>query len=384
MKKKISILGSTGSIGVNVLNVIKENPSKFEVVGLAAKSNVALIEQQIKFFMPRLAALYDDDGGSRLRDSVGGLGCEVLCGAQGVGAVATMEEADLVVSAIVGAAALLPTYWAIKAKKNVALANKETLVMAGEIVVKDARCKGSILPIDSEHSAIFQALLGESDKDLRKLILTASGGPFYSLDKEQLSKVSPREALRHPNWTMGPKITIDSATLMNKGLEVLEAKWLFGLPEDKIDVVIHPQSIVHSMVEFCDGTIKALLGIPDMRIPISYALSYPERLPNKLPSLDLASVRELTFDRPNLDNFPCLRYAYEAARAGGTAPAALNAANEVAVAAFLGGEIGFLEIPFVIRETMQFHSVSAVYLIEDVLKADKWAREKAAELISQL
>lgn len=384
MEKRISILGSTGSIGCNVLNVVRENPSKFKVVGLAAKSNAALLEEQVKFFKPKLAALYDECAALRLQETLGGLGCEVLCGAEGLKAVARMDDADLVVSSIVGAAALLPTYCAIQAKKNVALANKETLVMAGEIVVREAQGNSLILPIDSEHSAIFQSLLGESKKELRKLILTASGGPFYSLDREQLLKVSPKEALKHPNWTMGPKITIDSSTLMNKGLEVMEAKWLFGLSEDQIEVVIHPQSIVHSMVEFCDGTIKAVLGIPDMRVPISYALSYPERLPNKLPSLDLAGLKELTFDRPDLENFPCLRYAYEAARVGGTTPAVLNAANEVAVEAFLGGKIGFLEIPMVIEETMRLHSPLAVSVIEDVLKADIWAREKARELIWQL
>src|SRR3989338_239894 len=380
--KKISILGSTGSIGVNALDVISKHPDKFQVVGLAAGENDSLLQAQIEKFKPRIAALFNEKHSDKLKKKIKDKNVKIASGIDGVLEVATIKDADMIISAIVGAAGLIPTISAIKAGKDIALANKETLVMAGEIVMKEADGKCRIIPIDSEHSAIFQSLTGEKRENIRKLILTASGGPFRNYPKEQFEDIKPEDALKHPNWSMGTKITIDSATLINKVFEVIEARWLFGMADENIEVLIHPQSIIHSLVEFIDGSIIAQLGIPDMRIPISYALNYPDRLENALPSLNLAQVKNLSFEMPDTEKFPCLKLAFEALKKGETMPAVLNAANEVAVNAFLNREISFNKIPEIIKKTMKSHRVSLIREISDVLKADRWAREYAKKLIA--
>lgn len=376
--KRLSILGSTGSIGVSTLDIVARFPERFEVVGLAAGGNIDLLMQQIERFRPKYVSVSEEDAALSLK----GMGCEVSHGVEGAIRIATAPESEMVVSAIVGAAGLVPTVAAIKAKKEIALANKETLVMAGELVMKEAGEAGvKILPVDSEHSAIFQSIVGHNRDEIKRLILTASGGPFLSYPMERLTKVTPGDALNHPNWQMGKKVTIDSASLMNKGLEVIEARWLFDIPSERIDVHVHPQSIIHSMVEYIDGSVIAQMGIPDMRIPISYALSYPERLPIPLPSLNLFEIERLTFVRPDHERFPCLSLAYKALEAGGTMPAVLNAANEVAVDAFLNGKIGFLDIPRMIENVISSHSNAPASHVDDVLRADLWAREKAKGMI---
>jgi len=386
--KKIVLLGSTGSIGANALQLAADFPDRFQVVGLTAGSNNDKLLAQIRRFRPRSAALADEAAADRLRrqcrsrPDLRGLKIEILSGMDGLVRVATLDEADIVVSAIVGSAGLVPTLEAIRAKKTIALANKEPLVMAGPIVQQEARRQGvAILPVDSEHSAIFQSMSGQRRSDVRRLILTASGGPLIDLPLAKRRTIKPVQALKHPTWRMGAKITIDSATLMNKGLEVIEARWLFDIPPDRIDVVIHRQSIVHSMVEYRDGSVIAQMGIPDMRGPLAYALNYPERLPLGLPSLDLTKVKSLTFEPPDLKKFPCLGYAREALETGGTMPAVLNAANEVAVGAYLSGRIGFLEIARLIRKTMDGHVPQAAKSLEDVLEADRWGRERALKAI---
>lgn len=382
--KKIVLLGSTGSIGVNTLDVASRFPDRFRIVGLTAGENIALLEKQIKTFRPKIVSVLKEDAAERLRQRCRDYDVEIRSGVEGMISAAAFSEADMVVSAIVGAAGLVPTVAAIRAGKDVALANKETLVMAGEIVTKEAEKKGvKILPVDSEHSAILQAL-GSHEKDsVKRLILTASGGPFYNTPFSRKRLIKPKDALKHPNWKMGRKITIDSATLMNKGLEVIEARWLFDIPSEKIDVLIHPESIVHSMVEYIDGAVIAQLGVPDMRIPISYALGYPERLNSGFPSLDLARIGSLTFKKPDTKRFPCLSYAYEALDIGGTMPAVLNAANEAAARAFLKEEIGFLDIPKIIKKVMNRHVRQNIVTIEDVLLADRWARERAEDFIKR-
>ena len=380
--KKISILGSTGSIGVNALDVISRHPDKFQVVALAAGENDSLLQSQIDRFKPKVAALFNEKNSDKLKKTIKDKNVKIVSGVDGVIEAATVKEADMVISAIVGAAGLIPTISAIKAKKDIALANKETLVMAGEIVMREAEGKCRIIPIDSEHSAIFQSLTGEKRENIRKLILTASGGPFRNYPKEQFEDIKPEDALKHPNWRMGQKITIDSATLMNKGFEVIEAKWLFGIADENIEVLIHPQSTIHSLVEFIDGSVIAQLGIPDMRIPISYALNYPDRLKNTLPSLNLAEVKNLSFEKPDTEKFPCLKFAFEALKIGETMPAVLNAANEMAVNAFLNREISFNKIPEIIKKTMKSHKVCHAKGISDILKADRWAREHAKNLIA--
>ncbi|MBI5181921.1 MAG: 1-deoxy-D-xylulose-5-phosphate reductoisomerase [Nitrospirae bacterium] len=382
--KKIVILGSTGSIGVNTLNVAARFPDRFKVIGLTAGENIALLEKQIRSFRPRLVSILREDQVKGLKQRCKDIEVEICTGVEGMIKAATAAEADMVVSAIVGAAGLIPTVAAIQAGKDIALANKETMVMAGEIVTKEAEKKGiKILPVDSEHSAIFQSLAGYKKDGVKRLILTASGGPFYDMPLSKKIGVRPKDALKHPNWRMGQKITIDSATLINKGFEVIEARWLFDMPAEKIDVLIHPESIVHSMVEYIDGSVIAQLGVPDMRIPIAYALSYPERLNGGFPSLDLAKVGSLTFKRPDTKRFPCLSYAYEALRVGGTMPAVLNAANEVAARAFLKEEIGFLDIQRIIKKVLKKHTRQDIATIEDVLLADRWAREEAENLIKR-
>ncbi|MBI5043244.1 MAG: 1-deoxy-D-xylulose-5-phosphate reductoisomerase [Nitrospirae bacterium] len=382
--KKIVLLGSTGSIGANTLDVVDRFPDRFKVIGLTAGENISLLEKQIRRFRPRIASVVKEDAAERLRQRCRDIDVEIHSGVEGMISAAAFPEADMVISAIVGAAGLVPTVAAIRAGKDVALANKETLVMAGEIVTKEAGKKGvKILPVDSEHSAILQALGGYKNENVKRLILTASGGPFYNTPLSGKRLIKPKDALRHPNWKMGKKITIDSATLMNKGLEVIEARWLFDIPSEKIDVLIHPESIVHSMVEYIDGSVIAQLGVPDMRIPISYALSYPARLNGGFPTLDLARIGNLTFKRPDTKRFPCLSYAYEALNAGGTMPAVLNAANEVAARAFLKEEIGFLDIPKIVKKVMNRHVRQDIVTIEDVLLADRWAREHAEDLIKR-
>ena len=375
--KKLAILGSTGSIGVNALNVIRSNPNKCEVFALTAGGNVDLLYRQIEEFKPRLVAVKDESAAEKLLELfVSSKGPEVLCGAEGCRSVASARDVDLVVSAMSGAAGLLPTLAAIEAGKNIALANKEAMVMAGKLVCQMAKAKGSrILPVDSEHSAIFQCILGHSVRDIKRIILTASGGPFLHLPEQELVKVTAAQALNHPRWHMGKKITIDSATLMNKGLEVIEARWLFDVEFDKIHIHIHPQSIVHSLVEYIDGSVIAQLGMPDMKIPIAYALFFPERLRSFEPGLDLLAAGKLEFYPPDFGKFPNLRLAYEAGKQGGTMPAVLNAANEVAVQAFIEGRIDFLSISKVVEKTLSLHSIKDDQELEVILAADNWARE---------
>jgi 1-deoxy-D-xylulose-5-phosphate reductoisomerase len=384
--KAIAILGSTGSIGLSTLEVVRQFPEHFRAVALAAGSNIDLLRRQIEAFRPRLVAVRNQELATRLERDLAS-SCHrptVTFGASGYEQVAAFPEAEMTVSSMVGAAGLLPTLAAIAAGKNIALANKETLVVAGEIVMAAAARHGvRILPVDSEHSAIFQSLQGNHRHNLKRILLTASGGPFFNRSREELARVTPQAALRHPNWSMGKKITIDSATLMNKGLEVIEAHWLFDVPVEQIDVHVHPESIVHSMVEYIDGSVIAQLGIPDMKIPIAYALAYPERLPLKSPSLDLFHLQKLSFYPPDPSKFPCLALAFEACRAGSTMPAVLNAANEVAVDAFLEERIGFLDIPAIIDRLMQTHQVARSLTVEAVLDTDRWTREQAEQLLAR-
>jgi 1-deoxy-D-xylulose-5-phosphate reductoisomerase len=376
--KKIVILGSTGSIGTSTLDIVAKFPREFQVIGLTAGTNDEKLDEQIRTFKPRAVALSDPAAAARLRARCKSDDVEILEGVEGTTAVAGLPEGDLVISAIVGGAGLVPTLAAIRAGKKIALANKEPMVMAGALMQEEAHKHGvQIFPVDSEHSAIFQSLEGHRREDVRRLILTASGGPLWDMPKEQMRTVTPKQALRHPNWKMGAKITIDSATLMNKGLEVVEARWLFDVPASQIEVLVHRESIIHSLVEYRDGSVIAQLGLPDMRTPISYAMMHPERVPLDPPPLDLAAIGALTFHRPDHDRFPCLGLGYEALRIGGTMPATLNAANEVAVAAYLQERIGFLDIAAVIAGTMEAHVPRPVESLEDALEADRWAREQA-------
>ncbi|MBM4270942.1 MAG: 1-deoxy-D-xylulose-5-phosphate reductoisomerase [Deltaproteobacteria bacterium] len=381
--KNISLLGSTGSIGTSTLHVIGNNPERFRVVALAGYRNISLLGHQIEQFKPKVVSVADEKHARELKKILGGFtGTEICFGPEGYRAVASFREADMVVSAMVGAAGLLPTLAAVEAGKKIALANKEALVMAGSIITGRARESGAaILPVDSEHSAIFQCIHGQNSTDIRRIILTASGGPFLCLTKTELASVKPDQALRHPNWRMGKKITIDSATLMNKGLEVIEARWLFSVDFDNIEVLIHPQSIVHSMVEFIDGSVLAQLGVTDMKIPIAYALSYPERIRCGGGILDVTKVGTLEFHKPDTDKFPSLRLAYEAGRAAGTMPAVLNAANEVAVNAFMKGSVKFTEIPDIVEKTLSRHQANGSPSLEDILEADRWARVYARSLL---
>lgn len=380
--KRLAILGSTGSIGVNTLDIVRQFPEKFEIVSLSAGLNIGLLKEQILRFRPKVVSVLNREAAADLRKSLEGTEVEVLHGVEGLIQVVTHPDVTQVVSAIVGAVGLVPTLSAIKTGKSVALANKESLVMAGKIVMEEAKKNGvQILPVDSEHSAIFQSLIGHRKEDIRRLILTASGGPFLNLPFFKLHEVTVKEALNHPHWEMGKKITIDSASLMNKGLEVIEAHWLFDIPIEKITVQIHPQSVVHSMVEYIDGSIIGHMGIADMRIPIAYALSFPERWNMKLPTLDLAQAGPLTFSSPDPEKFPCLRLAYQSIEIGETMPAILNAANEVAVNGFLEGSIKFTEIPLLIQRVMEEHELKTVRTVEDILRADQWAREKTKTMM---
>ncbi len=378
--KRISILGSTGSIGRNTIEVIRSRPDKFKVTGLAARNNIDVLESQIRDFRPEIVAVFDESAAESLRRR--NLPVEILAGEKGLVRVATAEHADTVVSSIVGSAGLVPTHEAIKAGKDIALATKEALVMAGGIIMSEAARRGvRIVPVDSEHSAVFQCLHGRDMDEIRKVVLTASGGPFLKKDISELDTVTPEEALKHPTWDMGRKISIDSATLMNKGLEVIEACWLFGLPPEKVEVILHPQSIVHSMVKFIDGSVIAHMSVPDMKGPISYALSYPQRFEDVLPALDLAEIGELTFQEPDAGKYPSLSLTYEAIRTGGTMPCVLNSSNEVAVEAFLDSKISFTSIPRVVSETMSAHRVLKTDSIDTVISASNWAKGKAAEIV---
>lgn len=380
--KNLAVLGSTGSIGVSTLDVVAAHPERFRIVTLTAGRNLDRFEEQIRRFRPQLVAVAEPDDAQRLKDALGPEAPEILAGVEGLMACAVHAEVQMVVSAIVGAAGLIPTMASIESGKDVALANKETLVTAGPLVMEAVARNGvRLFPVDSEHSAIFQSLEGHRKEDVRRLILTASGGPFRTRSLAELKHVRPADALAHPNWEMGRKITIDSATMMNKGLEVIEARWLFDLPADRIAVHIHPQSIVHSLVEYVDGALIAQLGIPDMKTPIAYALSHPERLALDLPQLDLCALGSLTFENPDTEKFACLALAYQALEIGGTAPAVLNAANEVAVEAFLKEEIRFLEIPEILRATLEKHQSSEMHHIDEVLRADRWGRDAARRFI---
>jgi 1-deoxy-D-xylulose-5-phosphate reductoisomerase len=362
---------------------VEKYPDRFKVVGLAAGNNLEILEQQVRRFGPSLVAVVSPASAELLKKRCADLKVTILSGVEGMVQVAAMDEAEITVSAIVGTAGLVPTMAAIHAKKTIALANKEVLVTAGELVMAECLSRGvKLLPVDSEHSAIFQCLHAGANQDIRRLIVTASGGPFRTFAKKELEQVTLAQALKHPNWSMGRKITIDSATLMNKGLEVIEARWLFGFRPEMIKVLVHPQSIIHSMVEYTDGAVVAQLGMPDMKGPIAYALSYPERLDDVSPALDLAAIGTLTFEEPDMERFPCLAYAYDALRAGGSMPAVLSAANEVAVKYFLDEKIRYTDVARVIRSVMDAHAPFSITTVEDALKADLWARGEAEKTIS--
>jgi 1-deoxy-D-xylulose-5-phosphate reductoisomerase len=386
MTKNISLLGSTGSIGRNVLEVARQYPDRFKIVGLAAGSNIELLKIQLEEFNPELVTVADPILAGDLAQSLPSVwSARILSGQQGNDRVATIPAAEMVVSAIVGAAGLTPTLAAIRAGKDIGLANKETLVMAGDLVMAEVRRhRVNLRPIDSEHSAIAQALDAGRRADVSRLILTASGGPFFKFSQTQINNATPAQALNHPNWDMGAKISIDSATLINKGLEVIEARYLFDMAVDKIEVLIHPQSIVHSMVEYQDGSFIAHLGIPDMKIPIAYALAFPERLPLELPRLDLTTAPKLEFHHPDLERFPALKLAYKVGAAGGTMPAIFNAANEVAVAAFLAGQISFPGITRVVTDTVKQLPHEKATDLEAILAADQAARIRAGTIIASI
>ena len=380
--KSLAILGSTGSIGTQTLDVVRAHPERFRVTALAAHKSDGQIEEQIREFSPAIAVLTDEAAAVRLRARYHGA-TEILSGAEGLLAAAVLPTADTVVTSLMGFAGLAPTLAAIKAGKDIALANKETLVVAGELVMNAAKAHGvAILPVDSEHCALFQCLQGEKREAVERLILTASGGPFRGKKLADLAAVSLADCLNHPTWAMGKKITVDSATLINKGLEVIEAHWLYDMPYDKIEVVVHPQSIVHSLVSFRDGAVMAQLGTPDMRLPIQYALTYPARIASDFPRLDFSRLGALTFEAPDTETFRGLTIAVEAGRAGGTAPCVMNAANEVAVEAFLGGFIGFLDIYHIIEKTLAVRPVRRAVTFEILREEDAWARQYARQLIA--
>lgn len=392
--QQIAILGSTGSIGCNTLDVVDRLAPRFQVVAISGGSNIELLAEQVAKYRPKLVSIGNEASVApflaKLKsfDLIDGKDIKVQHGMEGMLAVATHPEAEIVVSATVGALGLLPTYRAIELGRRVAIANKEPLVMAGELMQHQAQVSGAeILPVDSEHNALHQCLRGETNKEVVRLILTASGGPFRNTPKEEMETATIAQAMKHPTWQMGSKITIDSATMMNKGLEVIEARWLFGFSADQIDIIIHPQSVVHSMIELVDGSFLAQMGRTDMRLPIQYALTYPERLVLDLPRLDLASLQKLEFFAPDRERFPAIELAYQALRLGGTAPAILNAANEIGVAAFLAGRIGFMDISRVIAHLIERcakNGVQALTSIEGAIAADHQARKDAEDFIGEL
>jgi len=389
MPRGITILGSTGSIGTSALDLVERlealEPGRFRVVGLAASRSAGVLADQIRRFRPLLACIGSEELARGVRDAITGIPTRVVSGPEGLRLLATMEEAELVIAAIVGAAGLEPTYAAVESGRTVALANKEALVLAGDLMISAAKRSGApLLPVDSEHNALHQCLRGESLGEVRRLVLTASGGPFFRRPGLDLSQVTPEDALAHPTWVMGRKITIDSATLMNKALEVIEAHWLYGVPAEKISVIIHPQSTIHSMVEFVDGSFICQLGATDMRHPIQYALTWPRRCETPLAPVDLAGLADMNFHAPDLDRFPCLGFGWRALRAGGTMPAAINAANEVAVEAFLAGRVRFTDIPRIIGDVMEAHHPVVASSLEPILHADAWARQTAALAVSSI
>ena len=371
MKKKITILGSTGSIGVNALNVI--NNLDIDVVGLSANTNSKLLIEQAKKFQPNSVSIVDEDAYLIVKDALKNTSIDVLCGKNGLLEISSRDDVDLVLNALVGSAGMLPTVYAIRAGADIALSNKESLVMAGKIIERERKkANVNIFPVDSEHSAIWQCLVGESKEEVKRLILTGSGGPFREKKISTFKDIKPEDALKHPNWEMGKKITIDSASMMNKGLEVIEAVWLFEMDSQKVDIVVHPQSIIHSMVEFDDTSVKAQLGLPDMKIPIQYALSYPNHIKTNWEPLDLVKIKSLTFENVNDERFPCIKLAYESLARGGTSSSVLNVANEQAVYRFLKKEIGFMEIPKLIEIAMDNHDWTEDPSIDDILSLEDW------------
>ena len=377
--KNLSILGSTGSIGTQTLDIARNNPKEFKVIGLATNKNIELLKKQIIEFNPEAVAVMDEEKADLLKEDAD---INVYSGIDGIIKIATLNEADTVVNSLVGSIGVNPTIEAIKSKKNIALANKETLVVAGRIVMEEAKKnRVNLMPIDSEHNAIFQCLNGRDIKDVNKITITASGGPFRNYSKGQLENATVQDALKHPTWNMGNKITIDSATLMNKGFEVIEAHWLYGVAYENIEVVIHPQSIIHSLVEFKDNSTLAQLSLPNMKIPIQYALSHPKRLPLETKKLNLIEIKNLDFEKPNFDLFPCLKYAYDAGVLGGTMPAVLNAANEVAVHSFLNRKIKFNEISIIIKKLMDTHNVIKNPNLNKILEVDEKIKEKTKNIV---
>ena len=379
--KYLSILGSTGSIGTQTLDIVRQFPNEFKVVGLSSNKNSDLLLKQIKEFRPKAVAIMDK---SKVDDLLNFSSCQVFSGIEGLNKIAALNECDTVVNALVGSVGIEPTYQAIKNKKNIALANKEALVAAGSVIMEEVKKNNvNLMPIDSEHSAIFQCLNGENTKEIEKITLTCSGGPFRNFSAEQLRNATRKDALNHPTWNMGNKITIDSATLMNKGFEVIEAHWLYNIPYDKIDIMIHPQSIIHSLVEFHDKSVIAQLGLPDMKIPIQYALSYPKRFQSNSKPLNLAETKNLEFREPDFEMFPCLKYAYEAGQTGGTLPAVMNAANETAVWSFLDNKISFLDIPALIRRIMDTHKSIKNPTLQEILQIDNQTKEETRRIIEE-
>lgn len=378
--KRISLLGATGSIGRQTAEVVDWFPEDFQLVALAAHSSIDLLARQVEKYWPEVVVIYDETFLDELKEKVPFFKGEILTGMEGLIRAATLEAADIVLTAVSGVIGLLPTLKAIEAGKDIALANKETLVAGGSIVMSLARKHGvKILPVDSEHSAVFQCL--EEGQEIEKILLTASGGPFRCMDREEMVRITPAMALKHPTWQMGKKITIDSATMMNKGLEVIEARWLFNVSYDDINVVVHPQSIIHSMVQYQDGSVLGHLGKTDMRIPIQYALTYPNRRKNNLTRIDFAKLAQITFETPDFERFPCLKIAFEAGRAGGTYPTVMNAANEVLVDLFLRERIGFMDIPLFIDQVLSKHQNKEKPSLEDILESDRWARNMIREVI---
>ena len=371
MKKKVTILGSTGSIGVNALNVI--NNLEIDIVGLSANTNSQLLIEQAKKFQPKSVSIVDEDAYLIVKDALKNTSIDVLCGKNGLLEISSRDDVDLVLNALVGSSGMLPTVYAIRAGADIALSNKESLVMAGKIIERERKkANVNILPVDSEHSAIWQCLAGESKDEVKRLILTGSGGPFREKKISKFKDIKPEDALKHPNWEMGKKITIDSASMMNKGLEVVEAVWLFEMDPQKVDIVVHPQSIIHSMVEFDDTSVKAQLGLPDMKIPIQYALSYPNHIKTNWEPLDLVKIKSLSFENANDERFPCIKLAYESLARGGTSSSVLNVANEQAVYRFLKKEIGFMEIPKLIEIAMENHDWTEDPSIDDILSLEDW------------
>ena len=376
--KNIAVLGSTGSIGKNTLEVVRNlnrNGFPVSVKYISANSNVELLAQQIEEFKPKAAVIFNEGGYNELKNRSLNHKCEILCGQAGINEIASRDDFELVVNALVGFSGLIPTTEAIKHGKDIALANKESLVVAGELIYSMLKSSSAhLLPVDSEHSAILQCLQGEPMNQVTRLILTASGGPFREFTREEMNNVSVEQALKHPNWVMGNKITIDSATLMNKGFEIIEAKWLFNIEAENIEVLIHPQSIIHSMVEFSDGSVKAQLGVPDMKVPIQYALTYPGRVKSNFPRIDFKQLKNLTFDEPDLEKFECLKLAYDVIKAGGSYPIVLNGANEAAVELFLNGKIKFIDIPALIKSAMDKHENHVSPSLENIVEIDSWSR----------